>query len=125
MRRAGLDRRDVILVQLPNWHEFVTLAVAAEIAGVVFAFCPIAWDARETQRALRLTQPRLWFTTHHPRPRRRAHARSIAEACSSIGGTRATCLILARSPEVDTDAAFERWAADIEIDPGAPVAGAP
>ena len=29
MRRADVDRGDVILVQLPNWHEFVVLAVAA------------------------------------------------------------------------------------------------
>ena len=67
MRRADVDRGDVILVQLPNGHEFVVLAVAAEIAGIVFAFCPIAWDARETQRALHLVRPRIWFTAAAPR----------------------------------------------------------
>jgi cyclohexanecarboxylate-CoA ligase len=121
MRRAGVERRDVVLVQLPNWHEFVIVAVAAEIAGAVFAFCPIAWDARETQRALQLTQPRLWFTTRHPRPDEE-RTRLIADARSSLGA-RAPHLILARSPEVDADAAFERWAADIDIDPAAAVAG--
>ncbi len=63
MGRSGVERGDVILVQLPNWREFVALAVAAEIAGVVFAFCPLQWGARETSRALTLIQPRLWFTT--------------------------------------------------------------
>jgi cyclohexanecarboxylate-CoA ligase len=121
MRRAGLDRRDIVLVQLPNWHEFVIIAVAAEIAGVVFAFCPIAWDARETQRALRLTQPRLWFTARHPRPDE-DRARLIAEARSALAG-RAPHVILARSPEADADETFEHWAAGLDTDPGAPVAG--
>src|SRR5205823_9706014 len=89
--------------------------------GAVFAFCPIAWDARETQRALRLTQPRLWFTTRHPRPDE-DRTRLIADARSSLGA-RAPHVILARSPEVDRDTAFERWAAGPEIDPGAPVPG--
>jgi cyclohexanecarboxylate-CoA ligase len=122
MRRAGLDRRDVVLVQLPNWHEFVTLAVAAEIAGVVFAFCPIAWDARETERALRLIQPNIWFTTPHPR-RDEDRTRLIAEALSALGA-RAPRAVLVRSPEVDVDQAFDRWVANVEIDPHASVSGA-
>ncbi|MGH7905567.1 MAG: AMP-binding protein, partial [Candidatus Binataceae bacterium] len=55
-----------ILVQLPNWREFVALAVAAEISGVVFSFCPIQWGPRETLRALELIRPALWFTTAKP-----------------------------------------------------------
>ena len=41
MRAHGLEKRDVVLVQLSNWHEFVALAVAAELSGVIFAFYPI------------------------------------------------------------------------------------
>jgi cyclohexanecarboxylate-CoA ligase len=66
MRRSGIGRGDVVLVQLPNWREFVTLAVAAESAGIVFAFCPIQWGARETSTALTTIRPRLWFTTAAP-----------------------------------------------------------
>src|SRR5439155_16395964 len=66
MRRSGAGRGDVVLVQLPNWREFVTLAVAAESAGIVFAFSPLQWGLRETVRALRLTQPLIWFTTAAP-----------------------------------------------------------
>ena len=28
MQGQGLEKRDVVLVQLPNWHEFVVLAVS-------------------------------------------------------------------------------------------------
>ncbi len=122
MRRAGVERGDVILVQLPNWHEFVTIAVAAEVMGAVFAFCPVAWDARETQRALRLTQPRVWFTTQHPRPGEDRTA-LIAEARAALGA-HAPRAVLARSPDTDPDQAFDRWAAAVEIDPRAPVRGA-
>src|ERR1700747_1785013 len=86
MRRAGLERGDIILVQLPNWHEFVTLAVAAETAGIVFAFCPVQWDLRETQRALRLTRPRLWYTTQHPR-HDEDRAPLIAEVSAALGAS--------------------------------------
>ena len=67
LRSHGAEERDIMLVQLPNWHEFVVLAVAAEIARVVFAFCPIQWGLRETARALRLIKPKIWFTTRYPR----------------------------------------------------------
>ncbi len=121
LRQAGLDRGDVILVQLPNWREFVVLAVAAEIARVAFAFCPIAWDARETQRALRLIKPRLWFTTRHPRADEdRTHL--IKDALAMMA-ERPPHVVLARSPEADADESFERWAADVDIDPRAPIAG--
>jgi cyclohexanecarboxylate-CoA ligase len=66
MRRSGAGRGDVVLVQLPNWREFVTLAIAAESAAVVLAFCPIQWGLRETVRALGLIRPLMWFTTAAP-----------------------------------------------------------
>ena len=50
MRRAGLDRRDVVLVQLPNWHEFVTLAVAAEKASCMSATSRWCGRARSRDR---------------------------------------------------------------------------
>jgi cyclohexanecarboxylate-CoA ligase len=121
IRRAGICAGDVILVQLPNWHEFVVLAVAAELARAVFAFCPIAWDGRETHRALRLTKARLWFTTLYPRADEdRSGVIADARAALAEGAPR---IILARSPEGDAEHAFERWAADLDIDVGAPVAG--
>jgi acyl-CoA synthetase (AMP-forming)/AMP-acid ligase II len=63
MRRSGVGRGDIVLLQLPNWREFVTLAVAAESAAIVLAFCPIHWGLRETARTLGLIRPRIWFTT--------------------------------------------------------------
>jgi cyclohexanecarboxylate-CoA ligase len=67
LRAHSVEARDIVLVQLPNWHEFVVLAVAAELARVVFAFCPVQWGLRETVRALRLIKPKIWFTTRYPR----------------------------------------------------------
>ncbi len=66
MRRSGVARGDIVLAQLPNWREFVTLATAAETAGVVLALCPVHWGLRETAGALGLIRPRLWFTTTSP-----------------------------------------------------------
>jgi len=63
LRLSNVEPGDIVLVQLPNWREFVTLAVAAEAAGVVLAFCPIHWGSRETAGALALLRPRIWFTT--------------------------------------------------------------
>jgi len=67
MTAAGLEPRDIALVQLPNWREFVALSVACELTRVVFAFCPIQWGLRETSTALALIRPRAWFTTARPR----------------------------------------------------------
>jgi cyclohexanecarboxylate-CoA ligase len=122
MREAGLARGDIILVQLPNWHEFVALAVAAETAGIVFAFCPMQWDLRETMRALRLTRPRIWVTTSRPWGNENRSA-LIAQARSALGAD-APRTLLVRSRETESGTAFDRWACDIEIDRHAPVAGA-
>ena len=122
MRRAGLARGDIILVQLPNWHEFVILAVAAETAGIVLAFCPIQWDLRETLRALRLTRPRIWVTTRYPWANEN-RASLIAEVRSALGAD-APRTLLVRSREAESATAFDRWAGDVEINRQAPVAGA-
>ena len=64
---SGLGPRDIALVQLPNWREYVALLLACELTRVVFAFCPIQWGLRETSTALALLRPRLWFTTNRAR----------------------------------------------------------
>lgn len=64
---SGLQARDIVLVQLPNWREYLAIAVGCELTRVVFAFCPIQWGLRETSTALALIRPRTWFTTAAPR----------------------------------------------------------
>src|SRR5690349_3439158 len=66
MTASGLGPRDIALVQLPNWREYVVLCIACEATGVVFAFCPIQWGLHETSNALALIRPRAWFTTNRP-----------------------------------------------------------
>jgi cyclohexanecarboxylate-CoA ligase len=110
-RHAGVSRGDIVLVQLPNWHEFATLAVAAEIAGAVFAFCPIQWGVRETVRALRLIRPKLWFTSCVPRPDEDRSA-LISEALQSVG-REAPLTIVLRSAELDGTERLENWLAQV------------
>lgn len=61
LARSGVGRGDLVLVQLPNWREYVALVVGIEAAGAVFGFCPASWGVRETARALDLIRPRVWF----------------------------------------------------------------
>ena len=62
LRGAGLRAGEIVLTQLPNWREYVTVLLACEVSGAVFSFCPIKWGARECARALDLLRPRLWVT---------------------------------------------------------------
>ncbi len=59
---AGLGPGEIVLTQLPNWREYVTVLLACEVSGAVFSFCPIKWGSRECARALDLLRPRLWVT---------------------------------------------------------------
>ena len=121
MRRRGLERRDVVLVQLPNWYEFATLAVAAEAAGIVFAFCPIQWGLRETARALRLTRPKIWFTARYPRPGDdrdpliRSTLRELGDAAPAV--------VLVRSDAVDGAIPLRSWLDNVDANIDAAVAG--
>ena len=62
---AGLERGQIVLVQLPNWREFATIMLGCELANTIFAFCPITWGVRECKRALNLLRPRLWITSDY------------------------------------------------------------
>lgn len=63
LRGAGLNPGEIVLTQLPNWREYVTVLLACEVSGAVFSFCPIKWGPRECARALDLLRPRLWVTS--------------------------------------------------------------
>ncbi len=115
MRRAGVGRGDIVLAQLPNWREFVTLALAAETAGVVLAICPVHWGKRETVGALAALRARLWFTTASPGRDvdRTALIRSVLDDVTS--SPRA---ILVRDRESLAGAArLEDWLAPVEGPP--------
>jgi non-ribosomal peptide synthetase component E (peptide arylation enzyme) len=61
LHNDGVEPRDIVLVQLPNWREFASLVVGIETAGAVLGFCPATWGRRETARALDLLRPKHWF----------------------------------------------------------------
>jgi cyclohexanecarboxylate-CoA ligase len=115
MQGQGLEKRDVVLVQLPNWHEFVMLAVSAETAGVVFAFCPIQWGLRETALALRLIRPKIWFTTRYSR-QGDDRALLIQSALQELGGF-APAVILVRSDAIHGVAVtLDNWLDGVDVD---------
>jgi non-ribosomal peptide synthetase component E (peptide arylation enzyme) len=115
MQGQGLEKRDVVLVQLPNWHEFVVLAVGAETAGVVFAFCPIQWGLRETALALRLIKPKIWCTTRYSR-QGDDRALLIQSALQELGGF-APAVILVRSDAIHGVAdTLDNWLNDLDVD---------
>jgi non-ribosomal peptide synthetase component E (peptide arylation enzyme) len=121
MRAHGLEKGDVVLVQLPNWHEFVTLAVSAEVSGVIFAFCPIQWGLRESVRALRLTRPKIWFTSRYPRANE-DRAPLIQSALQELGEA-APSVVLIRSSDLAGAVLLDKWLDDIEVDVNAAVSG--
>lgn len=121
MKNAGIAPRDIILVQLPNWTEFVKIAIAAELTRAVFSFCPIQWDERETLRALRLIRPRIWFTTTSPREgedRSGMFRKVLAEL-----GIQAPQLVLMRSVPVDNAKGSAEWLADVNDKKGSTIDG--
>ena len=118
LQAHGAEARDIVLVQLPNWHEFVTLAVAAEVARVVFAFCPIQWGLRETVRALRLIKPKIWFTTRYPRAEE-DRAALIQQALREGVGEPIPAVVLARSEGFPKATLLDSWLANAkQILPG-------
>lgn len=108
MKRSGVESRDIILVQLPNWREFVNVAVAAELTGAAFSFCPIQWDKRETLRALRLIRPRIWFTTLAPRDGD-DRSQMLREILAALG-PQAPIVVLMRSLAIEGTVAEHDWA---------------
>jgi cyclohexanecarboxylate-CoA ligase len=121
MRGHGAQAGDILLVQLPNWHEFVVLAVAAEIARVVFAFCPIQWGLRETVRALRLIKPKMWFTTRYPRSNE--DRVSLIQQALREAGEPAPAVVLARSQYFPEATLLDSWLGDVKPDPTEPTCG--
>lgn len=121
MKRSGVGRRDIILVQLPNWTEYVGLAVAAELCGAAFSFCPIQWEKRETLRALNLIKPKCWFTTASPRE---GNDRSpmLREIFDELG-PQTFLTVLFRSGEVTGAVGEQAWAGSGPADVAARIEG--
>ncbi|MHB0980247.1 MAG: AMP-binding protein [Thermoleophilia bacterium] len=56
----GLEPGDRVLLQLPNWPEFVVAYFALQKAGLVMVLLTVNHTAREITHLARLTQPRGW-----------------------------------------------------------------
>lgn len=59
--RAGLRPGDRVLLQLPNWPEFVVAYYALQKAGLVMVLLTVNHTAREVAHLARLTQPAGWI----------------------------------------------------------------
>lgn len=115
MARSGVGRGDIVLVQLPNWSEFVFTAVAAELNATVFSFCPIQWDKRETLRALRLIRPSIWFTSIAPR-QGDDRSQMIRDILAELGAD-APQVVLMRSVAVEGAVSEKDWVNGIQQQP--------
>jgi len=61
MLRAGFVPGDRVLLQLPNWPEFVIAYFALQKAGLVMVLLTVNHSAREVAHLARLTQPAGWI----------------------------------------------------------------
>jgi non-ribosomal peptide synthetase component E (peptide arylation enzyme) len=61
MLRAGFVPGDRVLLQLPNWPEFVIAYFALQKAGLVMVLLTVNHTAREVAHLARLTQPAGWI----------------------------------------------------------------
>jgi len=67
MLRAGFVPGDRVLLQLPNWPEFVIAYFALQKAGLVMVLLTVNHTAREVVHLARLTQPAGWIVPGHYR----------------------------------------------------------
>jgi 2,3-dihydroxybenzoate-AMP ligase/mycobactin salicyl-AMP ligase len=59
--RQGFQRGDTVLLQLPNWPEFVISYYALQKAGLVMVLLTVNHTAREIVHLANLTQPKGWI----------------------------------------------------------------
>ena len=57
----GLRRGDRVMLQLPNWPEFILAHYALQKAGLVMVLLTVNHTAREIAHLARLTEPRAWI----------------------------------------------------------------
>ncbi|MBI5603206.1 MAG: AMP-binding protein [Deltaproteobacteria bacterium] len=65
--RLGFNPGDRVLLQLPNWPEFVISYFALQKAGLIMVLLTINHTAREVSHLAELTQPRGWIVPDHYR----------------------------------------------------------
>jgi 2,3-dihydroxybenzoate-AMP ligase len=58
---SGLKPGDTVLLQFPNWPEFVISYFALQKAGLVMVLLTVNHTAREIAHLARLTQPKAWI----------------------------------------------------------------
>ena len=80
--RAGLVPGDRVLLQLPNWPEFVVTYFALQKAGLVIVLLTVNHTAREVAHLARLTQPAGWIVPG--RYRRTDYAPLIAQVRQDV-----------------------------------------
>jgi acyl-CoA synthetase (AMP-forming)/AMP-acid ligase II len=61
----GLKKDDIIIAQLPNIIELTLTIFAAARAGTIISPIPVQWRAHEIKHAAKLTQAKLFVTSHN------------------------------------------------------------
>ena len=115
----GLTPGDRVLLQLPNWPEFVVTYFALQKAGLVMVLLTVNHTAREITHLARLTQPRGWVLPAAYRGnsyedlvgRVRAEVEGLATVVTAGPGALAGCVRLEEllASESVTAGAGEDW----------------
>ncbi|HSH71204.1 MAG TPA: AMP-binding protein [Deferrisomatales bacterium] len=87
--RQGLCAGDRVLLQLPNWPEFVVSYFALQKAGLVPVLLTVNHTARELSHLARLTEPRGWIlpSGYRNTPDYEPLARQIQGECPTLEHT--------------------------------------
>jgi 2,3-dihydroxybenzoate-AMP ligase/mycobactin salicyl-AMP ligase len=67
LHQEGFRPGDRVLLQLPNWPEFLIAYFALQKAGLIMVLLTVNHTAREVSHLASLTQPRGWILPHHYR----------------------------------------------------------
>src|SRR3989304_2876208 len=57
LREIGLERGEIVLVQLPNWVENLLMRYALKRAGLLGVYVPVVWREAELERVVRSCGP--------------------------------------------------------------------
>lgn len=97
LHRQGLKRGDTVLLQIPNWPEFVIAYFALQKAGLVMVLLTVNHTAREIAHLARLTRPRGWILPD--RYRKNDHLPMVTQVREENPGLEKVILIGEDAPE--------------------------
>ena len=63
LRDAGVEKDDIVMVQLPNIVELALVYLAASYVGAIVSPVPVQYRTYDLKRVMTLTEPKVYITT--------------------------------------------------------------